>query len=112
MNLTARAGVRASVENPWVYVDTNITGTLNLLELCKDFNVKKFVLASTSSIYGANETPLMEKYIGKKAIIGYQPAHPLRIQQMSLLRGQIYQRQENCYLGIPTLALKKVSKIQ
>ncbi len=60
MNLAARAGVRASVENPWVYVDTNISGTLNLLELSKDFGVKKFVLASTSSIYGANETPFNE----------------------------------------------------
>lgn len=54
INLAARAGVRQSVENPWVYVDTNVTGTLNLLELCREFNVKKFVLASTSSLYGAN----------------------------------------------------------
>ena len=54
INLAARAGVRQSVENPWVYVDTNVTGTLNLLELCRDFSVKKFVLASTSSLYGAN----------------------------------------------------------
>lgn len=53
-NLAARAGVRQSVENPWVYVDTNVTGTLNLLELCKDYNIPKFVLASTSSIYGAD----------------------------------------------------------
>lgn len=52
INLAARAGVRQSVENPWVYFDTNVTGTLNLLELCKEFNVKKFVLASTSSLYG------------------------------------------------------------
>lgn len=35
INLAARAGVRASVENPWVFVDTNMTGTLNLLELCR-----------------------------------------------------------------------------
>ena len=54
INLAARAGVRQSVENPWVYVDTNVTGTLNLLELCRDFEVPKFVLASTSSLYGAN----------------------------------------------------------
>ena len=47
INLAARAGVRQSVENPWVYVDTNVTGTLNLLELCREFEVKKFVLAST-----------------------------------------------------------------
>ena len=52
INLAARAGVRQSVENPWVYYETNVTGTLNLLELCKEFEVKKFVLASTSSLYG------------------------------------------------------------
>lgn len=52
INLAARAGVRASVENPWVYVDTNTTGTLNLLELAKETGCKKFVFASTSSIYG------------------------------------------------------------
>ncbi len=54
INLAARAGVRQSVKSPWVYVDTNITGTLNLLDLCREFGVKKFVLASTSSLYGAN----------------------------------------------------------
>ena len=54
INLAARAGVRQSVENPWVYVDTNVTGTLNLLELCREFGIKKFVLASTSSLYGEN----------------------------------------------------------
>ena len=54
INLAARAGVRQSVENPWVYVDTNVTGTLNLLERCRETEVKKFVLASTSSLYGAN----------------------------------------------------------
>jgi nucleoside-diphosphate-sugar epimerase len=57
INLAARAGVRQSVENPWVYVDTNITGTLNLLELCRQQGIPKFILASTSSIYGA-EAPL------------------------------------------------------
>lgn len=52
INLAARAGVRQSVENPWLYFETNTTGTLNLLELCKTFDVPKFVLASTSSLYG------------------------------------------------------------
>ncbi len=54
INLAARAGVRQSVENPWVYVDTNVTGTLNLLELCRRLHIPKFILASTSSIYGAD----------------------------------------------------------
>lgn len=54
INLAARAGVRQSVENPWVYLDTNITGTLNLLEMCKSQEIPKFILASTSSVYGAN----------------------------------------------------------
>ncbi|MCC6457203.1 MAG: NAD-dependent epimerase/dehydratase family protein [Caldilineaceae bacterium] len=52
INLAARAGVRPSVINPWTYFDTNTTGTLNLLELCKDFAVPKFILSSTSSLYG------------------------------------------------------------
>jgi UDP-glucuronate 4-epimerase len=54
INLAARAGVRQAVENPWVYVETNMTGTLNLLELCRQTGIPKFILASTSSIYGAN----------------------------------------------------------
>src|SRR3972149_6799645 len=54
INLAARAGVRQSVEDPWVYVDTNITGTLNLLEFCHRKEIGKFILASTSSIYGAD----------------------------------------------------------
>jgi UDP-glucuronate 4-epimerase len=60
INLAARAGVRASVDNPWIYLDTNVKGTLNLLECCKNFGVKKFVLASTSSAYGLNAIPFKE----------------------------------------------------
>ena len=56
VNLGARAGVRQSVEDPWTYYRANTIGTLNLLELCREFEVKKFVLASTSSVYGA-DTP-------------------------------------------------------
>jgi nucleoside-diphosphate-sugar epimerase len=55
-NLAARAGVRQSVENPWVYVETNITGTVTLLEFCREYGVKNFLMASTSSLYG-NHNP-------------------------------------------------------
>jgi len=61
VNLAARAGVRPSLENPWAYVDTKTTGTLNLLDLCRRFGVRKFLLASTSSLYGAhNPVPFRE----------------------------------------------------
>lgn len=59
-NLAARAGVRYSMENPWVYLRTNTEGTLNLLELMKDFGVKKFILASTSSLYAGLPMPFTE----------------------------------------------------
>jgi len=54
INLAAWAGVRASVKNPWIYVDSNMTGTLNMLELCRHSGTWKFIVASTSSIYGEN----------------------------------------------------------
>lgn len=54
INLAAKAGVRDSLIDPWSYYETNLTGTLNLLEICRKNNIKKFILASTSSIYGEN----------------------------------------------------------
>ncbi len=61
VNLAARAGVRTSVEKPALYVETNVGGALNLLELCREFGVRKFVLASTSSLYGKDHaTPYRE----------------------------------------------------
>lgn len=54
INLAAKAGVRDSLTNPWSYYETNLTGTLNLLEICRHNDINKFILASTSSIYGEN----------------------------------------------------------
>jgi UDP-glucuronate 4-epimerase len=51
INLAARAGVRTSIIDPWVYINTNILGTLNLVEYCRMKDVPKFILASTSSLY-------------------------------------------------------------
>ncbi|MDK0919111.1 SDR family NAD(P)-dependent oxidoreductase [Clostridium perfringens] len=55
MHLAAMAGVRPSIEDPSLYYDVNITGTVNLLERCRETGVKQFVFASSSSVYGNNE---------------------------------------------------------
>jgi UDP-glucuronate 4-epimerase len=60
INLAARAGVRYSMENPFVYMTTNAQGTLNLLEAMRKFKVKKMVLASTSSLYAGLPMPFKE----------------------------------------------------
>ncbi|HET7009799.1 MAG TPA: NAD-dependent epimerase/dehydratase family protein [Anaerolineales bacterium] len=61
INLAARAGVRPSLRHPGLYYATNVLGTLHLLDLCREHRVPKFVLASTSSLYGAhNPRPFQE----------------------------------------------------
>jgi len=60
INLAARAGVRWSLVDPFVYVRTNTLGTTNLLELMRRHRVKKFVLASTSSLYAGQKMPFIE----------------------------------------------------
>ena len=60
INLAARAGVRSSLLDPHVYFSTNMMGTLNLLEMCKTYHIKKFVLASTSSLYAGQKMPFKE----------------------------------------------------
>jgi UDP-glucuronate 4-epimerase len=52
VHLAARAGVRPSLLEPRLYLDTNVTGTLNLAELAREFGIRKFVFASSSSVYG------------------------------------------------------------
>lgn len=60
INLAARAGVRYSMENPFVYMTTNANASLNLLELMRKHEIKKYVLASTSSLYAGQEMPFVE----------------------------------------------------
>jgi len=55
-NLAAQAGVRYSLTNPDVYIQSNIVGFLNILEMCRHFNIKHLVYASSSSVYGLNRT--------------------------------------------------------
>ncbi|WP_339340179.1 NAD-dependent epimerase [uncultured Oceanicoccus sp.] len=56
IHLGAQAGVRYSIDNPHAYIDSNIVGTMNILEGCRHHGVKHLVYASSSSVYGANET--------------------------------------------------------
>lgn len=60
-NLAAQAGVRYSLENPEAYIDSNINGFLNILECCRNYNIKRLVYASSSSVYGnSEEVPFKE----------------------------------------------------
>lgn len=98
INLAARAGVRYSVENPWVYLETNVAGTLNLLELCREHKVHKFVQASSSSVYGNSDSlpyredlntdhPLSPYAVSKKAAEALcYTYHVLHGIDMSVLR--------------------------
>lgn len=54
VNLAAQAGVRYSIDNPYVYVDSNIIGFVNIIECCRHHSIEHLVFASTSSAYGAN----------------------------------------------------------
>ena len=71
VNLAARAGVRYSMINPYVYMNTNANGTLNLLELMREYNVKKMVLASTSSLYAGQKMPFTEDLAVNEPISPY-----------------------------------------
>ena len=60
INLAARAGIHYSLENPFIYLSTNAGGNLNLLELCREYNLSKYVLSSTSSLYAGQKMPFTE----------------------------------------------------
>jgi UDP-glucuronate 4-epimerase len=72
VHLAAWAGVRPSLENPAIYVQTNVDGTLNLLDLAKEYSVKQFIFGSSSSVYGINcKVPFSEEDKISKPISPY-----------------------------------------
>ncbi len=88
VHLAAQAGVRYSLENPRAYIESNILGTFNVMEIARTLNIKHLLMASTSSVYGANEampfnetdkteTPLTIYAATKKAneAMGHSYAH-------------------------------------
>lgn len=72
VNLAGLAGVRPSLEKPLEYEEVNVRGTMNILEICKKLGIKKFIQASSSSVYGNNKkAPFKEKDIVDFAISPY-----------------------------------------
>lgn len=119
IHLAALAGVRPSIEKPLDYEEVNIRGTMNLWELCKDFGIKKFVFASSSSVYGNNEkTPFSEidfvdkpisPYAATKKcgeILGHVYHHLYQIDMVQLRFFTVYGPRQR-----PDLAIRKFSDI-
>jgi len=72
LHLAARAGVRPSIEQPQLYQRVNVAGTLNLLELCRQLQVRKLIFGSSSSVYGAtSRVPFSEDQIDLRPISPY-----------------------------------------
>ena len=72
VHLAARAGVRPSIEQPRLYEQVNVAGTLNLLELCKEFHVSRLIYGSSSSVYGASSlAPFSEEQTDLRPISPY-----------------------------------------
>ena len=119
IHLAALAGVRPSIERPLDYEEVNIKGTMNLWELCKDFDIKKFINASSSSVYGNNkQTPFSEKdtvdqpispYAATKKcseILGHVYHHLYGIDMIHLRFFTVYGPRQR-----PDLAIHKFTKL-
>lgn len=119
VHLAARAGVRPSLSQPKLYAETNINGTLNLLDLAKDFAVKQFVFGSSSSVYGNNEkVPFSEDdkifnpispYAATKAageLICHTYSHLYDVRTVCLRFFTVYGARQR-----PDLAIRKFSQL-
>ncbi len=119
VHLAARAGVRPSLSQPKLYAETNINGTLNLLDLAREFNVKQFVFGSSSSVYGNNEkVPFSEDdkifhpispYAATKAageLICHTYSHLYDIRTVCLRFFTVYGARQR-----PDLAIRKFSQL-
>ncbi len=119
VHLAARAGVRPSLSQPKLYNDTNIGGTLNLLELAREFGVKQFVFGSSSSVYGINcKVPFSEEdkisqpispYAATKAageLLCYTYSHLYDVRAICLRFFTVYGARQR-----PDLAIHKFSNL-
>ncbi|GAB6091117.1 NAD-dependent epimerase [Spirochaeta dissipatitropha] len=97
-NLAAQAGVRYSLVNPYAYIDSNITGFLNILESCRQFNVNNLSYASSSSVYGLNETMPFSTCHGVD--------HPVSLYATSKKSNELMAHTYSHLFGIPTTGLR------
>lgn len=98
VNLAAQAGVRYSLENPWAYVDSNVSGFVNLLEGCRQTQVKHLVFASSSSVYGANtKVPFA---------VGDQVDHPISLYAATKKANELMAHTYSHLYQLPTTGLR------
>lgn len=98
MNLAAQAGVRYSIENPYTYVTNNIDGFLVMLECARNYPVKKFVYASSSSVYGSNsKVPFSEEDTVD---------HPVSLYAATKKSNEMMARAYHTLYGIPSIGLR------
>lgn len=98
VNLAAQAGVRYSIENPHVYITSNINGFSNILEACRHTNVKNLIYASSSSVYGANTT--------KPFSTSDNIDHPLSLYAATKKANELMAHTYSHLYGIPTTGLR------
>ncbi len=98
VNLAAQAGVRYSIENPHVYVDSNVVGFLHILEGCRHFDVESLVYASTSSVYGANTHMPFSVHDGVN--------HPLSLYAATKKANELMAHTYSQLYGLPTTGLR------
>ena len=94
VHLAAQAGVRYSIENPKSYVDSNLIGSFNILEMAKEFEIKHLLMASTSSVYGANTEMPFDELQRTKHQVSFYAATKKANEVMAHSYAHIY--------GIPT----------
>jgi UDP-glucuronate 4-epimerase len=98
VHLAAQAGVRYSLENPHSYIDSNIVGTLHILEGCRHNNVEHLVYASSSSVYGANTAMPFS--------IHHNVDHPLALYGVTKKANELMAHSYSNLYGLPTTGLR------
>jgi len=97
-HLAAQAGVRYSLENPWAYMDSNITGFMNILENCRRHPVQHLVFASSSSVYGGNQTQPFS--------VSHNVDHPLSLYAASKKANELMAHSYSHLFAIPATGLR------